>query len=180
MEYLTMTHEELNRHSIIIKLIDKELNGTRAADLLKLSVRQVKRLKVKVKEYGPKALTHASRGKPGNRRMPDKERESIADIIKKYYLDFKPTFASEKLSENHNIKRDPKTIRQIMIEQNLWQPRKKKQKEYHSWRQRKNCYGEMLQFDGSYHRWIEDRGPEWCLSSTHFLDTLSLRGFPVG
>ena len=125
MEYLTMTHEELNRHSIIIKLIDKELNGTRAADLLKLSVRQVKRLKVKVKEYGPKALTHASRGKPGNRRMPDEERKTITEILKQKYPDFKPTFASEKLFENHNIKRDPKTIRQIMISENLWQPKKK-------------------------------------------------------
>lgn len=163
MEYLTMTHKELNRHSIIKKLLDKEINGTYAAELLKISVRQVKRLKAKVKEYGPKALIHASRGKPSNRRIPDKEREAIAIIIKKRYPDFKPTFAAEKLFENHSIKRDPKTIRQIMIDENLWKPKKKKQREYHSWRQRKDCYGEMLQFDGSYHRWIEDRGPEWCL-----------------
>lgn len=163
MEYLTMTNREINRHSIIKKLIDKEVNGTTAASLLKLSVRQIKRLKASVREFGPKALIHASRGKPGNRRMPDKEREAIAEILKQKYPDFKPTFATEKLSENHNIKRDPKTIRQIMISENLWQPKKKKQKEYHSWRQRKSCYGEMLQFDGSYHSWVEDRGPEWCL-----------------
>lgn len=163
MEYLTMTIKELNRHAIIKKLIANELNGTYAADLLKLSVRQIKRLKAKVKEYGAKALIHASRGKPSNRRIPDKEKRKIIDIIKKHYPDFKPTFAAEKLFENHNIKRDPKTIRQIMIEQDLWKPRKKRQREYYSWRQRKACYGEMMQFDGSYHRWIEDRGPEWCL-----------------
>lgn len=158
-----MTNREINRHSIIKKLLDKEVNGTTAASLLKLSVRQIKRLKANVREFGPKALIHASRGKPGNRRMPDKERKTIAEILKQKYLDFKPTFATEKLFENHNIKRDPKTIRQIMISENLWQPKKKKQKEYHSWRQRKSCYGEMLQFDGSYHHWVEDRGPEWCL-----------------
>src|SRR3989344_1170000 len=163
MEYLTMTPKEVNRCGIIKKLLNKEINSQDAARLLKLSLRQTKRLKAKAKQGGLKALIHAGRGKPSNRKIPSKEREAIADIIKKYYLDFKPTFASEKLSENHNIKRDPKTIRQIMIEQNLWQPRKKKQKEYHSWRQRKSCYGEMLQFDGSYHHWIEDRGPEWCL-----------------
>jgi len=163
MEYLTMTIKELNRHSIISKLILRSLNGTHAAELLNLSVRHVKRLKAKVKEDGPKALIHASRGKPGNRRIPDKEREAIAGLIKKHYPDFKPTFAAEKLFENHNIKRDPKTIRKIMIEQDLWKPRRKKQREYHSWRQRKACYGEMLQFDGSYHRWVENRGPEWCL-----------------
>ena len=158
-----MTNREINRHSIIKKLLDKEINGTTAADLLKLSVRQTKRLKTKVRESGPKALIHASSGKPGNRRMPDKEREAITEILKQKYPDFKPTFATEKLFENHNIKRDPKTIRQIMIEEDLWKPRKKKQKEYHSWRKRKSCYGEMLQFDGSYHHWVEDRGPEWCL-----------------
>jgi len=158
-----MTNREINRHSIIKKLLDKEINGTTAADLLKLSVRQIKRLKARVKQFGPKALSHASRGKPGNRRIPDKEREAIAEILKQKYSDFKPTFASEKLEQNYNIKRDPKTIRTIMIGEDLWKPRRKKQSEYHSWRKRKSCYGEMLQFDGSYHRWAEDRSGEWCL-----------------
>jgi len=158
-----MTIKEIDRHAIIKKLLDKEIDGTLAAKLLKLSIRHTKRLKAKVKQFGASVLIHASRGKPGNRRIPDKEREAIAEILKQKYPDFKPTFATEKLSENHNIKRDPKTIRQIMIEKNLWKPRKKKQKEYHAWRKRKSCYGEMLQFDGSYHHWVEDRGPEWCL-----------------
>lgn len=158
-----MTIKELNRHGIVKKLLDREINGTNAAELLNLSVRQVRRLKGKVKELGPKALIHASRGKPGNRRMPDAERKTIADILKQKYPDFKPTFAAEKLEQNHNIKKDPKTIRKIMIEENLWSSRKKKQIEYHSWRKRKSCYGEMLQFDGSYHHWVEGRGGEWCL-----------------
>src|SRR3989338_5276525 len=132
MEYLTMTNREINRHSVIKKLLDKEINGTIASYLLKLSVRQTKRLKAKVKQLGPKALIHASRGKPSNRRMPDKERETIAEILKQKYPDFKPTFAAEKLEQNHNIKRDPKTIRTIMIEEDLWRPRKKKKQEYHS------------------------------------------------
>lgn len=158
-----MTIKELNRVSIIKKLLDKEVNGTSASELLKLSVRQVRRLKGKVRQFGPKALIHASRGKHSNRRMPEKERKTISDILKQKYPDFKPTFATEKLEQNHNIKRDPKTIRSIMIEEGLWTPRKKKQPEYHAWRKRKDCYGEMLQFDGSYHRWVEDRGEEWCL-----------------
>lgn len=166
MEYLTMTNRELSRVSIIKKLLDKEINGTSASELLKLSVRQVRRLKGKVKQFGPKALIHASRGKQSNRRMPDKERKTIAGILKQKYPDFKPTFATEKLEQNHNITKDPKTIRKIMIEENLWTPRKKKQSNYHSWRKRKSCYGEMLQFDGSYHRWVEDRGSEWCLLAT--------------
>ena len=158
-----MTPKEVNRCGIIKKLLNKEINSPDAARLLKLSLRQTKRLKAKAKQGGLKALIHAGRGKQSNRKIPSKEKEAIADIIRRRYHDFKPTFASEKLAQNHNIKRDPKTIRRIMIDEYLWTPKKKKQKEYHSWRQRKACYGEMLQFDGSYHHWVEDRGPEWCL-----------------
>src|SRR3989339_29619 len=163
MEYLTMTNKELNRHAIIRKLLDKEINGTIAANLLKLSVRQVKRLKVRVKDFGAKGLIHKSRGKPSNRAMPQEERKTISDILKEKYPDFKPTFAAEKLKQNHKIDRDPKTIRAIMTENGLWHPKKKKRIEYHAWRKRKDCYGQMLQFDGSYHRWAEDRAGEWCL-----------------
>lgn len=163
MEYLTMTTKEVHRFSIIKKLIDREINASHAAKLLHLSIRQTKRLKSKVAKSGAKALIHASRGKPGNRRMPEEEKEKIVEILKNKYADFKPTFAAEKLRANHRIQRDPKTIRQIMIEEDLWKPRRKKQGEYHAWRQRKACFGEMEQFDGSYHRWVEDRGPEWCL-----------------
>lgn len=158
-----MTIKELTRHSIIKKLLDKEINGSKAAELLKLSIRQTKRLKAKVKQFGPKALIHKNRGKPSNRRISDQERENIANIIKQRYPDFKPTFASEKLEQNHGIDRDPKTIRAIMIEHDLWKPKKKRKQEYHSWRRRKDCYGEMEQFDGSYHDWFEDRGPTCCL-----------------
>lgn len=158
-----MTTKEINRHGIIKKLLDKEVNGTRASELLKLSVRQIRRLKAKVKEHGAKGVIHQSRGKLSNRRVPESEKEKITHLLKTKYPDFKPTFASEKLQEHHSIKRDPKTIRAIMIEHELWKPRQKKKPEYHSWRKRKDCYGEMEQFDGSYHDWFEGRGPFCCL-----------------
>lgn len=163
MQYLTMTNREVKRYATIEKLLNKELNGTEASRLLNLSVRQVKRLKAKVLKHGTKALIHQSRGKPSNRSLKEKERQSIIKLLHKHYADFQPTFATEKLKERHGIKRDPKTIRQIMIDNNLWKPRKKKAKEFRSWRQRKAFFGEMEQFDGSYHQWFEERGPYCCL-----------------
>jgi hypothetical protein len=163
MEYLTMTSKEINRYVIIKKLINKEINGTHASELLKLSIRHIRRLRGKIKEQGIKALIHGNRGKHSNRRIPEQEKEKIIKLLYKRYSDFKPGFASEKLSEKHNIQRDPKTIRQIMIDEELWKPKIKKKKEYRSWRQRKACYGEMEQFDGSYEYWFEDRGPYCCL-----------------
>jgi len=163
MQYLTMTPKEVNRYAIIKKLINREINGQQAANLLHLSVRQAKRLKAKVKKEGPKALIHGNRGRPSNRSLPEPEKERIVSLLHRHYSDFQPGFAAEKLEQRHKIKRDPKTIRKIMIEQGLWNPKQSRGKEYRSWRQRKACFGEMEQFDGSYHRWFEQRGPYCCL-----------------
>lgn len=159
-----MSLKELDRNNIINRLLRKEINGTKAADLLKLSVRQTKRLKAKVKREGPKGLIHGNRGRPSHNQIPLKEKEKIIHLLHKRYYDFKPGFATEKLEESCGISRDPKTIRQIMIDEKLWQPKTKKEKrEYRSWRQRKSAYGEMIQFDGSYEYWFEDRGNSCCL-----------------
>ncbi|MBI5222162.1 MAG: ISNCY family transposase [Candidatus Magasanikbacteria bacterium] len=165
MDYITMSHQEIKRYDIIKRLINKELNGSEAAGLLGLSVRHTKRLKAKVKEKGAAGLAHASRGKPGNRKMPETERHKIIKLIRRHYFDFKPGFAAEKLSEKHRIVRDPKTIRQIMIGEGLWKPKQKKKSVHRSWRQRKAHFGEMIQFDGSYEHWLEDRNSagEICL-----------------
>jgi len=158
MDYITMSDKETKRYDIIVKLISKEINGSEAAKIINLSVRQTKRLKAGVKEKGIAGLAHGSRGKPSKRKVPDKERQKIIKLIHQHYADFKPGFAAEKLSEKHHIIRDPKTIRQIMIDEGLWKPKQKKKIEHRSWRQRKANFGEMIQFDGSYEHWLEDRG----------------------
>jgi transposase len=165
MTFLQMSKKEIDRYGIISRLLQKEINGTDAAKILKLSVRQVKRLKVRVKDNGAAGLIHANRGKPSNRKMPEKERSTIVKLLRKFYADFKPAFAAEKLREDHSIVHDPKTIRQIMTKEGLWHPKqKRRQKQQHrQWRERKDHYGEMEQFDGSYHDWFEGRAPECCL-----------------
>lgn len=152
-----MSTKEIKRFDIIQRLINKELNGSEAAELLNLSVRHIKRLKVKVKKNGAAGLIHARRGKPGSHKIPDKEKQKIIKLINRHYADFKPGFATEKLREQHNVVRDPKTIRQIMIDEGLWKSKKKKKDVHRSWRQRKANFGEMIQFDGSYEHWLEDR-----------------------
>mgnify|MGYP001614055944 CR=1 FL=1 len=154
-----MSKKELGRYEIIKRLIRKEINGTGAAGLLHLSVRQVRRLKGRLKKHGAKELLHQSRGKQGHNRLGDEEREKIISLLHQHYHDFGPTFASEKLSEDHRLKHDPKTIRRIMIDEELWKPKKKTNGSVHrQWRERKAAYGEMIQFDGSYEHWFEDRG----------------------
>ena len=157
-QYISMSQKEIDRYDTFKRLLRGEINGSKAAELTGLSTRQVRRLKQKVKQSGAKGLIHSSRGKPSNRQIPDKEHERIVKLLHKHYHDFGPTFAAEKLEEDHDIKRSSKTIRAIMISEKLWKPKpKKKVSQHRSWRKPKNYYGEMEQFDGSYHDWFEGR-----------------------
>ena len=163
---IIMSQKEASRYDIIQKTIKKEIKGTEAAQILNLTTRHIRRLKKKVSKEGMRGLVHANRGKPSNRKMPAEEKEKIKKLINKHYPDFGPTFAAEKLEEVHKIKRDPKTIRAIMIEEGIWKPKPKKKQEYRSWRQRRSAFGELEQYDGSYEYWFEDRNPKCCLLSS--------------
>lgn len=161
---ITMTPRELSRYEVIKRLIRKEINGTEAAKQVNLSSRQVRRIKAKVKKRGVRGVIHGNRGRPSNRRVPKQKTEEIKKIVKEKYYDFGPSFASEKLEKNHKIRISDETLRQLMTSWGLWKPKpRKKNKEYRRWRPRKEQYGEMIQFDGSYHNWFEGRGPQCCL-----------------
>lgn len=161
---ITMSEAEILRYDIIQKLLDKKLKNSQAAKLLDLSVRQIKRLKKKVREKGAEGLIHKNRGKESNRKIKEETIKEIVKIIKSKYSDFGPTLAAEKLEDDRKIKIGKETLRQIMIEKKIWIPKPRKETaEYHSWRERKECFGEMEQFDGSYHKWLENRANEMCL-----------------
>lgn len=161
---ITMNETEIMRYDIIKKLLDKKFKNSQAAKLLDLSVRQIKRIKNRVREKGAEGLIHKSRGRDSNRKIDSKIIAKAKKYLKEKYSDFKPTFAAEKLEENHQIKLSKEKVRQMMAGINLWQIKSRKStSQYHSWRARKECFGEMEQFDGSYHKWFEDRGEESCL-----------------
>ena len=164
-DIIPMSKKELFCYEIIQQTLQRKLNGTEAAIILGVTSRHVRRLKQKVKSDGAKALVHALRGRQGNRRLPDAERTRIRELVSERYLDFTPTFASEKLLEQHRIDHDPKTIQTIMAEAGLWKQKRTKQAVHRAWRERRPHYGELIQFDGSYHHWLEDRDGtgEMCL-----------------
>jgi hypothetical protein len=160
---ITMSLPEVKKYDIIKKVLSQELNGSEAAELLDLTVRHIRRLKKKVNMIGIKALIHGNRGRSGNRSLPDKEKKKIADLIKRKYPDFGPTLAAEKLAELDKIERSRGAVRSIMIKEEIWEPKLKKKETHREWRQRKACKGELVQYDGSYEHWFEDRGGEVCL-----------------
>lgn len=162
---LTITMKEQQRYEIAQKLIAEELSEEEARKLMCLrSVRQVRRIKKKAKEGGIAAMVHKNRGKVSNRKLDEKLVQKALSLVKEKYPGFKPTFAAEKLKEDNGIEINHETLRKLMINEGLWKPKLRKQsKKRHEWRARKENYGEMQQFDGSYHKWFEERGEESCL-----------------
>lgn len=163
-EIIIMSKKELSRLEVIHKAIEKRIKQKDAAKRLSLSVRQVKRITKKVKIHGDIAIVHGNRGKSSKRKFPDEFKDEVIKIVKQKYYDFGPKFASEKLEENEGIKVSRETLRQWMIEEHIWIPRKLRVKnDIHQWRKRKDCFGEMILTDGSEHDWLEGRGPEMVL-----------------
>jgi hypothetical protein len=88
--------------------------------------------------------------------------ERAVDLVRAHYSDFGPTLASEKLAERHEIIVDRETLRKAMMEAGLWRAKPRKSA-YHPPRERRPCFGELVQIDGSPHAWFEDRGPKCTL-----------------
>lgn len=161
---IAMTRKDLLRYAVIRQLINGRMNGTEAAKQLNLSTRRVRTMKARVKENGPAGVIHRSRGKTSNRKTKTEIIEKAKQLLHEQYRDFKPTFASEKLKENHGITLSHETVRTVLTNLGLWRPRsRKKNMQWRRWRPRKEYFGEMQQFDGSYHDWFEGRAPRSCL-----------------
>ena len=159
---VTMSNKELDRLKVIHSVINKHLTWDEAAAQLDLSNRQIGRLCVRVRKEGHKGIIHRLRGKPSNHTLDPVTVNLATTIIKERYADFGPTFANEKLSENHEIDISTSTLRKAMIEANIWRPRKSQHK-HRQWRERRSCIGELIQLDGSDHPWFEERGPRCAL-----------------
>lgn len=152
-----LTSFEEYKYDVISQVINHEIKPGAAAKLLGVSTRQIRRLRVAVEENGFQAVIHRLKGRESNHTINSNVRKKALDLIQKHYSDFKPKLATEKLEEKHNIHITSQTIRVWMNEVGLWKVRRKKQSKYHSWRPRKDYYGELVQFDGSYHYWFEKR-----------------------
>jgi hypothetical protein len=124
-------------------------------------VRQIKRLVMRYRQQGASGLVSGHRGKRPNNAIAEAVRRQIMDIIREQYADFGPTLACEKLVERHHYSLSGETLRQWMIADGLWQPKRRRQARIHQRRPRRPCLGELVQIDGSPHDWFEDRGP-WC------------------
>lgn len=162
-DMLHMSLKEAERMEVMKLLTEGIIKNKEAAERLKLSTRQIKRLKKRYKEEGQKGVVSKKRGKASNRSYSAEIREKIRRIVEERYPDFGPKFAAEKLREIHGISVDKETLRKLMISFGLWKAKLKKERKIHQQRERRASFGELIQIDGSYHDWFEGRGEKCCL-----------------
>lgn len=157
----TMSNKEANRISVLDRLIQKHIRQKQASEILELSVRQTRRLIKSYQKIGKISLVHGNRGRVSNHKIDQVSVDNVLAIIRDKYKDFGPTLAHEKLMEANQINFSVEKLRTSMIDCGLWMQKKRKKIIVHQLRERRKCFGELIQIDGSPHRWFEDRG-EYC------------------
>lgn len=162
-ELLTMSKKELTRLELMQRLEQGRMKQEEAAESLGISTRHIRRLLRSYREQGEKGLISKRRGRESNNRLKAEIKQQVIDLLHSRYRDFGPTLAHEKLTEVHELELSVESVRQIMITEELWKPRKVKRDEAHQMRPRRACLGELVQIDGSPHPWFEDRGPDCTL-----------------
>jgi hypothetical protein len=162
-EIFKMTEKEVYRCNIIQQVKDKRITQMKAAEILKISDRQVRNLLRILHDHGPKGLRSKKRGKRSNNFIPRALKKEAVKLIRDLYDDFGPTLAQEKLVERHGIKMSVETVRKLMIENNIIENKKDRPKKVHQTRPRRENFGELIQIDASIHDWFEGRGDKCAL-----------------
>jgi len=158
-----MSVKELDRLEVLGRVIERRMTQRQASTQLGLSLRQVERLCRTLRQHGASGLISRQRGRSSNRRLAAGLREHVLSLVQTHYADFGPTFACEKLTEQHGVGISRETLRHWMIDAGIWIPRAQRRGRVYQPRHRRSCLGELIQIDGCDHAWFEDRGPKCTL-----------------
>src|SRR5271166_1213716 len=168
-----MSKKEFDRLEVLLGVQSGRLRVADACALLGLKRRQVFRLLAGLKHGGAASLISKRRGRPSNSRLPEAYRDLALSLVRERYADFGPTLAAEKLAEVHGCTISRETLRGWMIAAGLWIDRRHRLPSPHQPRRRRDCFGELVQIDGSEHAWFEDRAAQCTLLA--FVDDATSR-----
>ena len=162
-----MSSKELKRLGVLARVEKEALNLVNAAEILGLSYRQTKRIWRRYQDEGEEGLQHRSVGRESGRSKPKKFRLKVLRLVRKKYSGevgerFGPTLAAEHLGSEDGLEMHPETLRRWMLAEGLWSQMRKR-KAHRKRREPRAHFGELVQLDGSFHEWFEQRGPKGCL-----------------
>jgi transposase len=158
---IAMSQHERDVLAVMNLVLLGERTQSEAARLLHLTERQVRRIQRRLEAEGDGAVVHRLRGRPSNRQLSGKLREQVLEVYQRELSGFGPTLASEVLEERGLIV-SPDTLRRWLTASGLWE-RHRRRDQHRSRRPRRECFGELVQMDASFHPWLEGRGEEMVL-----------------
>src|SRR5579863_718244 len=121
-ERIALSQEERDRLQVLRELEQGGLGQVAAAQRMQLSDRQVRRLLLRWREKGDRAVIHGLRGRPSNRKFAVCFQRKVLARVGQRYADFGPTLAAEHLvQEGLAVSRE--TLRHWMIQAAFWRPR---------------------------------------------------------
>jgi transposase len=159
---VTLTVAQVQRHDIIRGAIDRRITNTEAAAALRLSIRQVQRLKRRVEASGPVGVLHGNQGRDPPNKTPEEVRSKAIDLAMGEYADYNYCHLAETLSRDHGIHLSDETLR-VWLRPLGHGPPKRRAKKHRRRRKRKERAGEMLFLDGSPHHWFGEDHRRVCL-----------------
>jgi hypothetical protein len=154
---INMSTNELDRLDELKKVHEKRQTVAQAAVNLGLSKRQVLRLSRRLRLEGPVGLVSRKVGAQSNHQLPDVVKTRVLELIFMNYRDFGPTLAHEYLTERDGLQLSIGSVRNIMIENEIWSSRRVRKQRVFQLRPRRSRKGELIQLDGSEHDWFEGR-----------------------
>jgi transposase len=162
-----MSEQEVRRAAVLSRVQEQEWSLKQAAERIGVSYRQAKRLWKRYQAKGAAGLVNGNVGRASNRAKPRRLRRRVVKLIGNKYggepgKRFGPTLVAEHLAEEDGIELGVETVRGWMLEAGLWS-RERKGRVHRRRRERKSHLGELVQLDGSFHDWLEGRGPRGCL-----------------
>jgi len=158
---IAMSVRERDRLKVMSAVLEGKRTQAEAGRLVDLCVRQVRRIQRRLEKEGDAGIIHRLRGRPSNRRRDADERRQAVEIYRREMPDFNLTMASEKLAARQ-VAVPARTLRDWLSAEGLWKPKYKRDR-HRSRRERRACFGELVQADGSHHDWLEGRGPRMVL-----------------
>jgi transposase len=165
---VTFSMNEIKRLYVMQQIGEHQLTGPQAAELLGLSLRQIRRLFAKYREEGAPGLVHGNRGRTPNNRIEEAVQAKIWELAQEAYQDYNDSHFTEELAEEYGLEVSRSSVRRIRRQNGQPSPRKRRSLRHRSRRVRKAQAGMLLQTDGSRHDWLEGRGP-W-LSLIAYID----------
>lgn len=147
--------KEQKKYEIIKDSLKGLIKVKEASFMLSISIRQVYRLRKRVKEEGIKGVIHRLRGKPSFRRLNKEIEDKIKGLYREKYFGFNTSHFTEYLNEKEGIKVSREYVRKLLRKENIYPKKPKKQPKHRIRREPMPSEGILSQLDTSEHTWID-------------------------